>query len=70
MLLDLGTGKLIVPATGGVQITLPKGSEVLDMHLSRSGHWMLPMTHYELLKSDKSKSHKGDSDPRLSFAVE
>ena len=46
VLLNLGDGKFIIPGSGSVRITLPAGSRVLDMEMSESGHWMLPITEY------------------------
>jgi hypothetical protein len=49
VILDVGNGKYLIPGPGSVHIQLPKGSKVLNLELSRSGHWMLPITHYSKL---------------------
>jgi len=61
VILDVGNGKYLIPGPGRVQIQLPKGSKVLNLGLSRSGHWMLPITHYNKL-NPKDRT-------RLAFAM-
>ena len=46
-ILNLGDGKFIIPGPGAVVIKLPPNSRVLDMEMSDSGHWMLPITEYK-----------------------
>ena len=61
VILDVGNGKYLIPGPGNVHIELPKGSKVLNLELSRSGHWMLPITHYSKL-NPKDRT-------RLAFAM-
>ena len=61
VILDCGSGKLIVPGPGGIEVKMSPGSHVYDLELTTSGHWVLPL--HPRASSSMSKSH----DEELSF---
>ena len=64
VIMDCGTGKLIVPGPGGIEVKCSPGSRVYDLELTSSGHWVLPL---------HTRSHSSDSKPldekELSFSM-
>eukprot|EP00435_Cladocopium_sp_Y103_P055360 s894_g18.t1 len=43
VIMDCGSGKLIIPGHGGVEVKMSPGSRVFDLELTGSGHWVLPL---------------------------
>ena len=62
VIMDCGTGKLIIPGPGGIEVKLSPGSKVYDLELTNSGHWVLP------LHSRSQVSHR-DDDKELAFSM-
>ena len=61
VIMDCGSGKLILPGPGGVEVKMSPGSKVFDLELTSSGHWVLPL--YARNHSDKSSA----DDNELAF---
>ena len=62
VIMDCGTGNLIIPGPGGIEVKLSPGSKVYDLELTNSGHWVLP------LHSRSQVSHR-DDDKELAFSM-
>ena len=43
VILDCGSGKMIIPGPGGIEVKMSPGSHVYELELSNSGHWILPL---------------------------
>eukprot|EP00435_Cladocopium_sp_Y103_P048882 s594_g14.t1 len=43
VIMDCGSGKLIIPGPGGIEVKMSPGSRVYDLELTNSGHWVLPL---------------------------
>ena len=61
-LIDCGSGRLVLPGPGGVELKLSPGSHVYDLEFTPSGHWILPI--HPRKQSDPTPSH---SEPELQF---
>jgi hypothetical protein len=49
-IMDCGSGKLILPGPGGVEVKMSPGSRVFDLELTSSGHWVLPLHCRDIAK--------------------
>eukprot|EP00435_Cladocopium_sp_Y103_P042293 s661_g11.t1 len=43
VILDCGSGKMIIPGPGGIEVKMSPGSHVYELEFSNSGHWILPL---------------------------
>ena len=57
VIMDCGTGKLILPGPGGVEVKMSPGSRVFDLELTSLGHWVLPL-HARSQMPSKSADEK------------
>ena len=60
VIMDCGSGKLIIPGPGGVEVKMSPGSRVFDLELTSSGHWVLPL-------HARSNANKEAEEKELSF---
>ena len=51
-LIDCGTGRLWFVGPGDIRMQMPPGSVEMQMELSASGHWLLPITEYAKASSE------------------
>lgn len=64
VILDCGSGKMIIPGPGGVEVKMSPGSNVFDLELTSSGHWVLP-----LLPEVAAPQRKTKSEQELAFSM-
>lgn len=65
VVLDCGSGKLIVPGPGGIEVKMSPGSHVFELEFTSSGHWVLPVQARSQSHVQKSPAAKDE----LSFAM-
>lgn len=70
VILDCGSGKMIIPGPGGIEVKMNPGSHVYELELSNSGHWIcrcMPeaMMPCRLSKTCSSTCHAARAVPSL-----
>lgn len=63
--LDCGSGKLIIPGPGGIEVKMNPGSNVFDLEFTDSGHWVLPLQ----TRGTSNESNNAAAKDELSFAM-
>ena len=58
-LIDCGSGRLILPGPGGVELKLSPGTLVYDLEFTPSGHWILPL-HPRATETDAASKRKSE----------
>ena len=56
-LFDIRSGRLWFVGPGDVDIRLPPGTIGFQCNLAKSGHWTLPISHFDRVASSQSGSH-------------
>ena len=56
--LDIAGRKYIIPGPGTVQVTLPKGSKILNLEKAPSGHLILPCDQWKQLNMTAEEANK------------
>jgi len=67
-LIDCGSGRLVLPGPGGVELKLSPGSHAYDLEFTPSGHWILPI--HPRKQNDPTPSHAEPESFRAGIAIQ